>query len=684
MLQSRNLDDQSFEQLMEYVIGRLPWLCPAWTDYNAHDPGITILELIAWYKEMQQYHMNTVTPALQKKLLKLLGVVPQLPRPAQCLVSLPQGRQLLPLTRLESPQGICFELMEAAGPSGRVEAAYLVSGGIQEVTEALSQPQLAISPFAEDGQAQLLIGLKDCGQRVRLWFEIDDIRPVPRNPFASPEQSPRVLQWGCVGTVQPPEVEDETHGLSHSGFITFRFSPDFKETDGGHGLLPCRYLTLRQLDAGCEEEIRLVGIHGGYYRATQQETWANLQWHQVGPGEDRLPLEDAISLEGGVYLFVKEEKGLRFLPSEQEWEGQNAYLRFDPAGLPQDGGPNLLVVSQDALRYGQLMFPSTGLPEQSVLLSVGERQVLPDQLRLICDTLCPDGEVRPTLWEWVDDLTACGPRDRVFTYDPLRERVVFGDGAHGAIPPKGEQAILVASLILSYCGGGNVPQNCALSMGDGSPVGNTAASGGENAESVGQAAAEFLRSLEHTQKCASEADYEQAALKTPGLRVAAVKAIAGFDLEEPSERSHLPVVTVVALPGSSRKRPLPDARFLKTIQTHLERLRPICTVVKVVAPTYVPIGVSLQVRSAEGAPLEAEVRKVVEQYLQVGHRGRAIGDPVRRDDLAAVLMEVEHLLNIQRLELRPLGVGCYADPRGDLHLRRNAVAYLGTLDVEIR
>ena len=105
---------------------------------------------------------------------------------------------------------------------------------------------------------------------------------------------------------------------------------------------------------------------------------------------------------------------------------------------------------------------------------------------------------------------------------------------------------------------------------------------------------------------------------------------------------------------------------------------------KVVAPTYVPIGVSLQVRSAEGAPLEAEVRKVVEQYLQVGHRGRAIGDPVRRDDLAAVLMEVEHLLNIQRLELRPLGVGCYADPRGDLHLRRNAVAYLGTLDVEIR
>ena len=105
MLQSRNLDDQSFEQIMEYVTGRLPWLCPAWTDYNAHDPGITILELIAWYKEMQQYHMNTVTPALQKKLLKLLGVVPRPPRPASCLVSPPGTGGCRPWPGWRAPRG---------------------------------------------------------------------------------------------------------------------------------------------------------------------------------------------------------------------------------------------------------------------------------------------------------------------------------------------------------------------------------------------------------------------------------------------------------------------------------------------------------------------------------------------------------------------------------------------------
>ena len=55
MLIPRKLDDQRFEDILHEAVGRLPWLCPQWTDHNAHDPGITILELMAWYKEMQQY-----------------------------------------------------------------------------------------------------------------------------------------------------------------------------------------------------------------------------------------------------------------------------------------------------------------------------------------------------------------------------------------------------------------------------------------------------------------------------------------------------------------------------------------------------------------------------------------------------------------------------------------------------
>ena len=61
MLVPRRLDDQTYAEIVAEAEARLPWLCPAWTDHNAHDPGITVLELMAWYKELQQYQMDQIT-----------------------------------------------------------------------------------------------------------------------------------------------------------------------------------------------------------------------------------------------------------------------------------------------------------------------------------------------------------------------------------------------------------------------------------------------------------------------------------------------------------------------------------------------------------------------------------------------------------------------------------------------
>lgn len=687
MLQSRNVDDQSFAQIMEYALGRLPWLCPGWTDYNAHDPGVTILELMAWYKEMQQYHMNVVTDALKRKLLKLLGVFPAPPRPSACLIGLPAGggESYPVLTRLESPQDICFELLEPATGGPRVEAVY-VNGpkGPADMTDILAQPGLSIWPFTGEGEeTELLVGLSGPARELRLWFEVDDKRPVARNPFQADSPTPRTLEWRFVGATEPPAAQDETHALSHSGFVTLACPQDIPLSDGGCGLPERPYLRVRQTEGGCEEEVRLAGVAAGRFRAAQQETWAKLQWFTVAPRRGSVLLADAVSREGGAFLFLREEGGLRFVESEQRLEEGGLRASFDGAGCVEDGAPNLLAVSQDALRFGRLLFPSTGLPNMAVDLALGGRQPLLDTLRLVCDTRCPDGAVRPALWRYAEELSACGPRDLVFSYDPLREQLVFGDGEHGAVPPRGSRGILVASLGLSFCGGGNVPADCGLTFGDGTAAPNTAAEGGRDAQSLEEAAAQFLRALEDTRKCAAEADYERAALATPGLRVASAKAIAGFDPDEPTGRSRVPVVTVVALPWSARPRPVPDGRFLQAVQTQLARLRPICTVVKVAAPRYVPVGVSAQVRGG-GADLWARIRDAAEKYLAVGTNGRAVGDPVVKDDLMAALAALEGVLRVERLELLPLGPDCYADPRGDLRLKRDGVAYLAGLDVQAR
>ena len=46
-----DLFQKRFQHLMEIGRAQLPSLAPEWTDHNAHDPGITLMELLAWKTE---------------------------------------------------------------------------------------------------------------------------------------------------------------------------------------------------------------------------------------------------------------------------------------------------------------------------------------------------------------------------------------------------------------------------------------------------------------------------------------------------------------------------------------------------------------------------------------------------------------------------------------------------------
>ena len=60
MLPVISLDDERFEEIVDKARKMIPNLYPEWTDHNYHDPGITMLELFAWLKEIQQFHMDQI------------------------------------------------------------------------------------------------------------------------------------------------------------------------------------------------------------------------------------------------------------------------------------------------------------------------------------------------------------------------------------------------------------------------------------------------------------------------------------------------------------------------------------------------------------------------------------------------------------------------------------------------
>ncbi len=68
-----NLDDRSFADLTEEARALAPVLYPDWTDHNPSDPGIVLVELLAWLTEMLLFAVNQIPEANTRKFLALLG-----------------------------------------------------------------------------------------------------------------------------------------------------------------------------------------------------------------------------------------------------------------------------------------------------------------------------------------------------------------------------------------------------------------------------------------------------------------------------------------------------------------------------------------------------------------------------------------------------------------------------------
>ena len=100
MLVPEQLDNQSFDEIIQQAQKQISLLTSDWTNYNPSDPGITLLELFSWYKEVQQYHLNALSREHELAYLKLLGASPHDMKPATALLALPPGQ----LKKLLTPE----------------------------------------------------------------------------------------------------------------------------------------------------------------------------------------------------------------------------------------------------------------------------------------------------------------------------------------------------------------------------------------------------------------------------------------------------------------------------------------------------------------------------------------------------------------------------------------------------
>ena len=684
MLESRNLDDQRFADIVREAEGRLPWICPVWTDHNAHDPGITILELMAWFKETHQYEMNRVSPEIRRGLLELAGTCLRSEQAAVCALDIPPLAPPRPvLSRLETPEGVVFELAEEIALDRPVLERVMIcmpeGGSPADITGMISGSSV-LQPFEFGGKPGSALRLDFSArpeQTLRLWFGVQEPAGVRRNEPDAETEPPRTLVWELSGVGEVAPLEDETLALSRSGYVTLPLSEAWQAD--GEGFYS---LTLRQTDAGCEEKVRLFDISAGRYRAVQVESRARAYRFTVAAKRScKVTLHSAQARSADPAVFLRGDEGWRQLEEfEMKRTADGMNLKLDASGAAKDGEDNLLVACLDPIFLHDLLFDATGRPGESFRLNLGGKGVLTEHLTLMCQTLYPDGVVRPALWRCVEDLSLYGPRDCVFIYDRKRETLTVGDGAHGALIAPGSGAVMVVEERISLCGGGNIPANAGLCFTeDGMEVENAAAQGGCEAEPIEIARGRLLHRLENTRKCVSAADYERQAMHTPGLRVAGAKALPGYNVRQRHQKTPARV-SVAVLPAGDDETPVPDARFMAAVSRQLERSRPVCIRTEVIPVRYAHFSVSLQLR-AEQSFRQETAQSALKQYFAPG--SERIGAGVGRDEISALLQKLPGVLQIDRVDFHGLDQNSSQTAAGGLSVMPDTILHLRQMTVTL-
>ena len=98
------IDDLSYQQIRSILLNELPLISRDYTDHNASDPGIALLELLSAMGESIIYRCDQISPEVERNFLKM---VLDRPEPVTATIVFYRGKKSVPLAAL--PTGVDFE-----------------------------------------------------------------------------------------------------------------------------------------------------------------------------------------------------------------------------------------------------------------------------------------------------------------------------------------------------------------------------------------------------------------------------------------------------------------------------------------------------------------------------------------------------------------------------------------------
>lgn len=658
------LDDRSFEQLFEEARSRIPVHTPEWTNFNDSDPGITIIQLFAFMTDTLLYRSNRIPEANRRKFLTLLGVGLQPATPGRGLVSFSNDRGPLKAFPFD-----CGQVLLA----GKVSFLTRTPVTILPVSAVAfyKKPQNDLDEATKQQYQKLFQTFLNTNTQQLQYYKATQLetpqlgKPLPEVDLADSVNG-TIDQSLWVALVAPPNIPTSQVRAAIAGqTLSLGIHPALD--DASIVLPPATFINQPLSDPGLVFQIAApdpdpsnpdIGLSTGLpkYQALKPECAENvLEFPGIVkltlPPYEKLILWDFDPEEEGTgdYPPLVEDKGLAkrivtwlriSLPNpaiSQTGNGsagqsvRNAYFGLAMQPQPQTRltwvGVNAARVIQAILVQNEQLGTGTGAPDQSytvantpILLQETQPNLPgePPQQTLLLKVQDVKGTWET--WQYIDDLYAALPDDKVFAVDPEAGKITFGNGINGYRPPVG------GHIRITYEYGGGLDGQVEIGAINKSPklpggfkVANPVRTwGAASAETVADGESSIPHYLKHRDRLVTANDFSEITLRTPGLDIGRVEVLPlfnpnMFDPEAPL-RTWPGAITVLVIPRTDPAQPeapLPDRLFLATVSNWLDPRRLITTELFVCGPTYVRIWVSVGIVTLPGQFRETVQRSVM-------------------------------------------------------------------------
>lgn len=657
------LDDETFEEILEYNKKKISQINETWTDFNEHDPGITFLELLSWMKEMQQFHLDQIGEENEKMFLKLIGMKQRKKKPVQTFAILDQIERAfyLPKNSRIYARDLLFETVEER----HIIPNHLVSiwSNLEKKRGKGAQIRLYFAQAFSEGEAY------------KLWIQLTELKEKKRPPMREgffPLIHWRLEAWKEGIGIPCQILQDETYGLLYSGEITFVLlnrSLSVEQPELKHETNFLLQFTIEDGEYEIPPSIQSVECNSVFV----QQTETYITYEKVTVMEDRktLFLNSRLAYYGGFEIYRKEDT--IWYPVEVEGReilANGVQIRLKAASI---GEMVFYVVLYERGFEAERNFIMDGFPYQKIVLD--NTELLQDGVEVIAEH-----PIRKGCFEFynrVEDFHNSGPEDRHFVLDEEQGVLYFGDCERG-MAPKGKLKLI--RFVTSKGVKGNIKKHQLRDFEDGTipaKVRNEEdTSGGADKEGVEECFKRFLIERRQVERAVTMKDYEELVKHTPGLLVHKVRATTCFQTE-----GH--TVTIVVKPYSFEPRPVLNKGYERNILRMLEPRRILGTRIQIVSPEY--IGISLFAELVYKSHYKG-VKELVETAIQKYFQEKLLefGKTLIYGEIYGVLEKLDCIEEVKALSIHASGKGVFRKPNGDYLLAENVLGYLEHMKFEFR